>query len=192
MALRVRGRAAPATVALAAGVAEDEARRVLGAATDAGLVEGHGDRIALTPPGRTELTALLAREPIDRAALATLYDAFLVIDTSLKARVTAWQLQAPGRHADGGGAGALGVDGASAAALGAVRAAAADATAMARRLAAVVPRYAGYLRRLTAAADALAAGDVRFVASPRVDSLHQVWFELHQDLLVTLGRQRAA
>ena len=31
----------------------------------------------------------------------------------------------------------------------------------------------------------------RFVASPRVDSLHQAWFELHEDLLVTLGRSRA-
>ena len=33
---------------------------------------------------------------------------------------------------------------------------------------------------------------MRFVASPRVDSLHQVWFELHEDLLVTLGRERGA
>jgi pyruvate,orthophosphate dikinase len=34
-------------------------------------------------------------------------------------------------------------------------------------------------------------GDNRFVASPRVDSYHGIWFELHEDLILLAGRNRA-
>ena len=64
------------------------------------------------------------------------------------------------------------------------------AVALADDVAGIVPRSASYAARLAAAAHALRDGDTRFVANPRVDSLHQVWFELHEDLLVTLGRSR--
>ena len=70
--------------------------------------------------------------------------------------------------------------------------AAAPAGGVAADVARVGPRFAPYPLRIADAAAAIATGDVRFVASPRVDSLHQVWFELHEDLLVTLGRTRAA
>ncbi len=69
-------------------------------------------------------------------------------------------------------------------------AAAATAGGVAAALAETAPRLAPYPRRIAAAAAAIATGDARFVASPRVDSLHQVWFELHEDVLVTLGRSR--
>ena len=36
-----------------------------------------------------------------------------------------------------------------------------------------------------------AAGDGKYVASPRVDSYHGVWFELHEDLILLAGRTRA-
>ena len=35
------------------------------------------------------------------------------------------------------------------------------------------------------------AGDGRYVASPRVDSYHGIWFELHEDLIQLAGRTRA-
>ena len=34
------------------------------------------------------------------------------------------------------------------------------------------------------------AGDGRYVASPRVDSYHGIWFELHEDLIQLAGRTR--
>ena len=34
-------------------------------------------------------------------------------------------------------------------------------------------------------------GDQRYVASPRVDSYHGIWFELHEDLIQLAGRNRA-
>jgi len=33
-------------------------------------------------------------------------------------------------------------------------------------------------------------GDQRYVASPRVDSYHSIWFELHEDLIQLAGRTR--
>jgi hypothetical protein len=51
-------------------------------------------------------------------------------------------------------------------------------------------RFETYRRRLAGAAAAAAAGDGRFVASPRVDSVHGVWFELHEELIRLAGRTR--
>jgi pyruvate, orthophosphate dikinase len=43
----------------------------------------------------------------------------------------------------------------------------------------------------TAPADAVGAGDHRYIASPRVDSYHSIWFEFHEDLILLAGRTRA-
>ncbi|HSO28512.1 MAG TPA: hypothetical protein VLS28_01295, partial [Candidatus Sulfomarinibacteraceae bacterium] len=67
----------------------------------------------------------------------------------------------------------------------------ADAVAWLRPLLAGLPRLATYGRRLEAAAAAAGNGDSRFVASPRVDSYHGVWFEMHEDLILLAGRTRA-
>lgn len=52
------------------------------------------------------------------------------------------------------------------------------------------PRFDSYVRRFAAAGDAVAAGDVDLVSSPVRDSVHNIWFEFHEDLLRTLGRAR--
>ena len=52
-------------------------------------------------------------------------------------------------------------------------------------------RLADYRVRLGRAVEAAQAGDGRFVASPRVDSYHGIWFELHEDLIQLAGRTRA-
>ena len=53
------------------------------------------------------------------------------------------------------------------------------------------PRAGGYRVRLSTALEQALAGDLRFVASPRVDSYHGVWFELHEELILLAGRTRA-
>src|SRR5207247_2537654 len=52
------------------------------------------------------------------------------------------------------------------------------------------PRLGRYRARLAAATQAAANGDTRYIASPRVDSFHGVWFELHEDLILLAGRTR--
>jgi hypothetical protein len=52
------------------------------------------------------------------------------------------------------------------------------------------PRLGRYPQRLEAAYDRVLAGDHDFVSGTKVDSYHTVWFELHEDLLRMLGRER--
>jgi pyruvate, orthophosphate dikinase len=53
------------------------------------------------------------------------------------------------------------------------------------------PRLATYRTRLDGALASARGGDGRYVASPRVDSYHGIWFELHEDLIGLAGRTRA-
>ncbi len=186
MALRVGGRGDAARVARAVGCAEVEAAAVLAALAERGattaVASGPAESpsaglVGLSDDGRALLARLVAAEPIDRAALAALYERFLAADRELKATITAWQLA---------------TDADKPAAQAAVMARAATAGGVAAALARAVPRLAPYPLRIAEAAAAIATGQARFVASPRVDSLHQVWFELHEDLLVMLGRSRGA
>ena len=57
-------------------------------------------------------------------------------------------------------------------------------------LAALLDRFAGYPDRLRTALTRVRAGDPSWVDRPRVDSFHTIWFELHEDLLATLGLRR--
>ena len=66
-----------------------------------------------------------------------------------------------------------------------------DAVAWLTPIEAGCPRLGGYRVRLGRAAEAARAGDGRYVASPRVDSYHGIWFELHEDLIQLAGRTRA-
>jgi hypothetical protein len=50
-------------------------------------------------------------------------------------------------------------------------------------------RFALYGTRLTTALDRVLGGNPAYVADT-LDSYHTVWFQLHEDLLVTLGISR--
>ena len=54
----------------------------------------------------------------------------------------------------------------------------------------LVPRFRRYGHRLEAAIEHIES-DPRYFVSPLVDSYHNVWFECHEDFLLTLGRTRA-
>lgn len=58
------------------------------------------------------------------------------------------------------------------------------------RFRALDERLGEYPRRLERAYDKVLAGEHEFVSGARVDSYHTVWFELHEDLLRMLGRER--
>ncbi len=52
------------------------------------------------------------------------------------------------------------------------------------------PRFAGYGQRFGTALSGVDEGRHELVSSPTADSLHTIWFEFHEDLLRTLGRER--
>lgn len=140
---------------------------------------------ALTGAGRVEGERLIAAEldtcPGRRAALARLYEAFLPVNARLQTACTQWQLRpadgdalAPNDHADPAW------DARVLAALGGI---ATELESIERDLVTVLRRFGGYHDRFrTALAE-------RRINDP-FDSCHQVWFELHEDLVATLGVPR--
>lgn len=57
-------------------------------------------------------------------------------------------------------------------------------------LAGALDRFTGYDVRLGRALARVERGERSYVDRPRADSVHTVWFELHEDVLATLGRSR--
>ena len=55
-----------------------------------------------------------------------------------------------------------------------------------------IPRYAAYVRRFDAGLALIDQGKTDYIARPTVDSVHNVWFEFHEDILSVLGRPREA
>ena len=61
--------------------------------------------------------------------------------------------------------------------------------ALEARLTAVLPRFSGYTKRLEQAV-ANAATDPGWYTATDRDSFHRIWFEVHEDLIATLGIRR--
>jgi hypothetical protein len=53
-----------------------------------------------------------------------------------------------------------------------------------------IPRYEGYARRFAHSVSRVDLGDKDFVCKPTIDSVHNIWFEFHEDILSVLGRPR--
>lgn len=51
-------------------------------------------------------------------------------------------------------------------------------------------RFRTYIGRFDKSLEKVDAGDIVFVSDPTKDSVHNIWFEFHEDLLRTLGRAR--
>jgi pyruvate,orthophosphate dikinase len=154
------------------------------------VVDGMAASVAgayrLTEPGKVRASELVAIEAAawgtERANMAL--DAFLELDSRMKDTVTAWQLKSPdvvNDHADAEYDQGV---------LDRLAALHNDAVAFTEANENPTGRLAVYRERLSRALEEARAGDGRFVASPRVDSYHGVWFELHEDLIQLAGRTR--
>jgi hypothetical protein len=117
------------------------------------------------------------------------YLAFSVLDADLKQICTDWQVterdghQVPNDHLD-----------AEYDADVVHRLAALDASALPllAGMAAGLPRMHGYAPRLMRARARVEAGERNAFCRPQSESYHDVWMELHEDLLVTLRMSRGA
>jgi hypothetical protein len=148
---------------------------------------------SLTAAGRAQDERLLRDELELTGAAATVRDvhaAFLPLNARFQAVVTRWQIRplpgddlAANDHTD------FRWDDRVVADLGAL---ARRLTALSDELSSVLGRFDGYGRRFQDAADAARRGERRRVDGLGVDSCHRVWFELHEDLLATLGLERGA
>ena len=55
-----------------------------------------------------------------------------------------------------------------------------------------IPRYESYVRRFSNSISLVDRGDRDYVCKPTIDSVHNIWFEFHEDILSVLGRPRDA
>ena len=161
------------------GAAEDEL-------VGAGLAMTRGANVAMTPAGREAHASWARLEPgSEEEALAkTAYERFLAMNVDFLRICTDWQLKPgnePNDHSD----------------------AAYDFKVLERLdrlderagrlledLGKGIPRFAGYRSRLTDALDKI-SDDRAWLASPRCDSYHTVWMQLHEHLLIAVGVNRA-
>ena len=167
----------------------DAVRAILDQLVADGLAETVAGAYRLTEPGAVRAGALRDAEQaawgIGEADAAL--DGFLELDHRVKDTVTAWQLrddvsgQVVNDHSD------VAYDRTVLDRLSAIHA---DAVAWFIQPEQSCPRLVGYRIRLGRAIDQALAGDQRYVASPRVDSFHGTWFELHEDLIRLAGRSR--
>ena len=61
---------------------------------------------------------------------------------------------------------------------------------VASRVGRTVERFAAYRPRLRAALARVDEGETEWITSPRLDSYHTVWMQLHEVLLLALGKSR--
>jgi hypothetical protein len=121
----------------------------------------------------------------DRRAAEVLYREFGPLNREVKEVCTDWQLRlgVPNDHADTGYDNLV---------VGRLRVLHDRADRWCAELEQHLPRAARYRRRLSAAVTAVEGGNRDRFTTPLADSYHDIWMELHQDLLVTLGLERTA
>lgn len=154
-----------------------------------GLVKPVGEMYQLTESGKDRADTLMSEDreewSVERASTAL--DGFLPLDARMKEIVTAWQMreidgeQVMNDHSD---------EEYDRDVLESFIELHEDTTTWLEPLTTELTRLSTYLARLERAVDEIRGGDHAFIASPRIDSYHNVWFELHEDLIQLAGRTR--
>ncbi len=193
--LRLKGFAEAAAVAEAVGLAEADAKPELDRLVGEGFATYRDGRLCgftLTPAGREEHARLLAEE-LDasgrRDDLRVAYRRFLAINQDLLAICTSWQLREVAGESVINDHSDPAHDAAVIAQLADLHA---TVTPICADLGATLDRFAAYGDRLGDALARVQAGDPDWFTKPMIASYHTIWFELHEDLLATLGVERSA
>jgi pyruvate,orthophosphate dikinase len=189
-ALLVKGTATPEQLADALAVSPAAIDAIAGELVDRGLATSTDGSLGLSAEGKLRALEAFAAagEAVGPHRPTAALDEFHALDARMKEIVTAWQMrevdgeQTLNDHLDAAYDGKV---------LNDLAALHADASAWLRAMSAALPRYATYATRLGRALELARGGDQRYVASPRVDSYHGAWFELHEDLIRLAGRRRA-
>ncbi|MGA5544947.1 PEP-utilizing enzyme [Mycobacterium sp. NPDC051198] len=192
----VKGMASAKVISSATGLTLSVVRDVLSRAKADGLAKSRKGRLAgwiLTPAGRQTHAVLLAKHIAAlgcRADVEEAYKAFLALNQPFKEICTAWQLRP-----DGDGAPQINDHSDSAydaAVIGRLSVFNEEALAMTAMFPSALPHLSRYAPRLEHAWRRVSDGEHSAFAAPLDGSYHDVWMELHQDLMATLGRERSS
>jgi hypothetical protein len=176
--VRVKGFAEAADVADVLGADADHVRSILDDLHVAGLAKHRDGRVSgwsLTGEGREEHLRLAAADPLARdPRIESAYRVFLPLNERFKVLCTEWQLEDHPRRC-----------------VEHLEQLHREASPMLAGLTDAAARFASYRRRLDQALARLQRGDDTALTRPLSGSYHDVWMELHQDLLLTQGRERS-
>ena len=191
--LRLKGFAEAPAVAEVVALPEAEVKTTLDQLVGEELASYRDGRLSgftLTPQGRAEHARLLAEE-LDthgvRDAVHTAYAKFLTHNGDLLEVCTAWQLRDVDGQSTINDHTEPAYDAAVIDRLGEVHGRVAP---ICEELSGSLQRFSVYGPRLTEALDRVRAGDIDWFTKPMIASYHTIWFELHEDLLSTLGIER--
>ncbi|KZF12406.1 MAG: MarR family transcriptional regulator [Rhodococcus sp. (in: high G+C Gram-positive bacteria)] len=184
--IRIKGLATDPVLAAMVGLTPEELSARLEPLVADHLVvrrEGRMSGTMLTPVGKeTHAEMLAAVQP--GPAVGEFYDAFLPLNRRFKKICNGWQMRdesTPNDHTDEAYDAEVIED------LAVVHGEIVEALTP---LGAEDSRMALYGPRLTAALERIRGGDRGAFARPMYDSYHDIWMELHQDLLMVSGRER--
>ena len=194
-AVRIVGFADSRTIARRFGLEPPETEELLGDAEAYGWVQHAAfadlDGWSLTERGRAQDERLLAAELalVDgEDEVRDVYRDFLPLNARLQRACTDWQLRptsddrlATNDHSDPEWDTRV---------LDELAAIERGLTPLADRLGRLLARFQGYDTRFAVARRRAQDGDGGWVDGSGVDSCHRVWFELHEDLVATLGIDR--
>ena len=187
-ALRIKGFSTAATVAELSTVDADRTATILNELAESGHTKFFEARELwqLTPEGKERHAA----EIVDAAAahgtgLRAHYEPFLELNTELKELCTAWQTRGgePNDHTDAT------YDGERLSELDQFNERCAPVL---DGFAEVVPRFAAYRHRLTGATARAVNGETKMFTGVMCGSFHDIWMELHEDLIQLLSIDRNA
>jgi hypothetical protein len=189
-ALRIKGFAKVDVLAEVSGLSHEATEAQLKALEADGLTAFKEARglWQLTPDGRAAHAGALEADtsrPGFVEGIAKDYHPFLEMNEDFKALCGDWQLKdgAPNDHTDAA------YDAAVLARLDAIDAKAQPFT---QALGEVAERFAAYAPRLTESLGKLHAGETKMFTGVMCGSYHDVWMELHEDLILTQKIDRAA
>ena len=183
--LRVRGYITPDGLQESLGTVPTE---IMDDIVNKGWVEFMEERnmYMLTPEGTEEQECRLeaSADPALAKALAPAYQKFLELNEEFKELCNAWQLKddAPNDHSDAA------YDQRQ---IDALQSIAERVQAVIGELSNALPRLARYDHRLQNAARRVAAGEIKMFTGVMCGSFHDIWMELHEDLMLLQGIDRA-
>jgi hypothetical protein len=188
--LAVKKHATPEVVAGIVGLETDEVRKVLVNLVEAKRVAEANGKYLLTPAARMALDCDYSRLYADvrvHPDFKAGYEGFERLNGALKQLITDWQTlpvgggRVPNDHSN------KDYDANIIDRLGELHE---RAELVLKRLAGVVPRFQIYDEKLRAALGRSEDGAIQWVSDAKIESYHTLWFELHEDLLRLMGRER--
>jgi hypothetical protein len=188
--LAVKKHATPEVVAGIVGLETDEVRKVLVNLVEAKRVAEANGKYLLTPAARMALDSDYSRLYADvrvHPDFKAGYEGFERLNGALKQLITDWQTlpvgggRVPNDHSN---------KDYDAKIIDRLAELHERAELVLKRLAGVVPRFQIYDEKLRAALGRSEDGAIQWVSDAKIESYHTLWFELHEDLLRLMGRER--